>query len=565
MKSSTASWAVLAAFTLVFAWSVGVRPGGGLYSPDVRYRIQTDAMFRGSFSLQPVPQGQRADWAWGVGSQQVWGLGVPFLRMPGEVLARVIGRPSFPDRVTLVMWFAIVIFVAARAFEDVELPTRIAIQATIGFLPLVAALSRTRLFVYEEAVEYAYLWAALQFVLLAGAVRRREEWWLVAAAAVAGFGAHIRPTLFLYGVATVAFSGWIAYRRAGMRLASVVIATFGVGVFSVLWTNALRFDHALEFGQRVNSSRWVLDQYAKNFDYPYAHLPLIAAGRELAAALFGIGIRFNGNDFYAPGPAIHGWFDPAVRFREFYFTSGASWIVIAIAALGWIAAKRDALRWWSIAAFVMMTAFYIRMPTMTSRYAVDFAGAIAAGVCVMLLSLPIERRRTGAIALVLILIYGFLSVAVDPTHAATPLVTQAEAARATPPPITSGPAIPSSYRCGDAIDRIGVAFNGVGWNWSGDCGLAAGTTLFMSMPAGSTCIGLELSEHRPADESVIEVAAGPVRLVRRPGSPLTFCGPEDFRPNPTGVEILSFKWVPVDQLSLTGRPPFLLFRVQMMR
>jgi hypothetical protein len=574
-KPSTGSWIALAALTLVFAWSVGIRPGGGLYSSDTRYRVQTDAMFRGTLALQPVPQGQRADWAWGIGSQQVWGLGVPFLRMPGEVLARVIGQPSFPDRITLVALFAIVLFVATRAFDDVDPITRVAIQSVIGFLPMFAALSRTRLFVYEEAVEFAYLWAALQFVVVAGAERHKSSMWLWAAAAIAGVGAHIRPTLFLYGVVTMLVAGAIVYRRRDLKAAIIATAIFAAGVGTVLWTNTLRFDHALEFGQRVNSSRWVLDQYAKTFDYPYAHLPLINAGRELLAALSGVGIHFNGVDFYGSGPAMHLWFDPTVRFREFYFTSGATWIVIALAVVGWFtggpaftratASKPMVLRAWSIISFVMMTAFYIRMPTMTSRYTVDFAAAITAGVCALLLSLSVERRKMGVAAIGLILSYGFLTVSVSPTHAAVPLVSQAEAARATPAPITSGPPIPSAYRCGDAIDQVGVPFNGVGWNWSGDCSLDAGTTLFLSWPDGSKCVQLELRGASPEDESVIEIAAGPIRLVRRPGSPRIFCGPEGFRPNPTGVEIMSFKWVAADRLSPNSKAGFGLFSVQTMR
>src|SRR4029077_13140293 len=121
-----------------FAWSVGIRPGGGLYSSDTRYRVQTDAMFRGTFALQPVPQGQRADWAWGIGSQQVWGLGVPFLRMPGEVLARLVRQPSFPDRVTLVIVFAPVLFAARRAFDDADPLVQFAMLAVIGFQPMFA-------------------------------------------------------------------------------------------------------------------------------------------------------------------------------------------------------------------------------------------------------------------------------------------------------------------------------------------------------------------------------------------------------------------------------------------
>ena len=123
-------------------------------------------VFRGT-ALQPVPQGQRADWAWGVGASRC-GIGVPFLACRAKCCA-IVGQPSFPDRVTLVALFAIVMS-TALAFEDVDALTRVTIQAVIGFADVRRAVA-TRLFVYEEAVAYAYLWAALQFVLIAGAER----------------------------------------------------------------------------------------------------------------------------------------------------------------------------------------------------------------------------------------------------------------------------------------------------------------------------------------------------------------------------------------------------------
>src|SRR5690348_14896172 len=185
-QSNTIVAAAVVALTIAAAVAAGVRPGGGWFSTDVSYRLQTEAMLRGTFALQQVPHGQRADWAWGHGSQQVWGIGVPILRMPGELIARAAGQRGFPDRVTLIALFAIVIFTLTRAVRGDALQ-RIAIALAVGLLPGFITMLRSRMFVYEEAVVYAYLWAALQIGLLIGAVSKRDARWSYAAAAAAGF------------------------------------------------------------------------------------------------------------------------------------------------------------------------------------------------------------------------------------------------------------------------------------------------------------------------------------------------------------------------------------------
>ena len=561
-QSNTVAMIAVAALTLLVAWAAGVRPGSGWYSPDLSYRQQTEAMFRGTFALQPVPHGQRADWAWGNGSQQVWGLGVPLLRMPGEVLARLAGQSSFPDRLTLIALFALVMIVMVRAVPDTR--AAIAAAAAVGLLPAFITLIRTRMLVYEEAVAYGYLWAALQLALLIGLASKKPNRWAYAAAAVAGFGAFIRPTLFLYGVVTLAMLVFVLWRRRAAAFACVGI--FSAVTLVVLWTNQARFGDPLEFGQRVNVSRWVLDQYAKNFDYPFAHEPVVSAGRELLASLTDRP-RFTGNEFYTNGPSLHPWLSPTIRFREFYFTTGLTpFLLIAIAA--WILIGASALReptagptperivvLWSFTTFVLLAVFYLRMPTMTSRYVVDFAAAIAGGgVGLVLWVFSRDDRRAqastpAAIALAAVIVQGLATASIGPTHAAQPLSTAAEVASSLPAPITHGAAIPSSYRCGDRLGDIGIPFNGVGWNWSGDCRVAAGTTLFLSLPRDHTCVALEFEGLDAAALDAIEVKFGVTHLDRAPGRPAAFCAPAGFARRPSGVEVVSIKWVPIQQFS----------------
>jgi hypothetical protein len=449
---------------------------------------------------------------------------------------------------------------------------RIAVAAAVGLLPGFITMLRTRMFVYEEAVVYGYLWAVLQLALVAGAASTRKAGWSYAAAAAAGFGALIRPTLFLYGAATM-LALLLVHRRS--KIGAAASAIFCAMTLVVLWTNVARFGDPLEFGQRVNVSRWVLDQFAKNFDYPYAHEPLAAAARELGAALTSNTIRFNGNGFYLPGPSMHPSFSPTVRFREFYFTTGlAPFIALAVAAWLLVAARSIRDRFhaldtastivavWALLSFIAMAAFYLRMPTLTSRYVMDFAAAIAAGVAALMMWL-FDRddfrqrfRIAAVVALVALIASGVRGGVISPTHAAQPLATEAIVGTL-PEPVMTGPAVPSSYQCGDRLDDIGIPFNGVGWQWNGDCSLDAGSTLFMTLPADRSCVEIRL-EPEP-DRRDIEVKFAATRLVRN-GS--LYCLPPRFTRNPLGIEIVSLKWVAAAELTILSRPPFKMRSIQ---
>src|SRR5690242_5644947 len=111
-----AAWLAL---WLGFAWCIGLRTWGAWFSPSLAHRLQTEAMLRGALALQATPHGQMADWAWGNGSQHVWGLGVALLRLPFEAIAKVAGQVGFPDRITLWIAFIVTGVVCAWSFDAV--------------------------------------------------------------------------------------------------------------------------------------------------------------------------------------------------------------------------------------------------------------------------------------------------------------------------------------------------------------------------------------------------------------------------------------------------------------
>jgi hypothetical protein len=67
-----------------------------LYSPSLPYRMQTDALLPGHLDRSDKSTGIKFDMDWAEGGvQQVWGLGVPFWRLPFEVAVRAVGSPTF--------------------------------------------------------------------------------------------------------------------------------------------------------------------------------------------------------------------------------------------------------------------------------------------------------------------------------------------------------------------------------------------------------------------------------------------------------------------------------------
>ena len=572
---------------LGFAWCIGLRDWGHWYSPSLPHRWQTEALWRGTFALQPTPHGQMADWAWGNGSQHVWGLGVGLVRFPFEAAAKTLGFAGFPDRVTLWLAFVATTLLAARAFAGTTPLARVVLVLVTVATPAFVTLCRTRLAVYEESVAYAHLWAVAMASLLLVLAERRRDGDLVAACALAGLAPLMRPTLIVDAAVTVGLAGLVR-ARPERRATALALggAAFVAGLVLVGVVNFRRFGSPFETGQLLNVSYIPTDQAAKLFGYPFWSEPFRSAAAELLSSLT-LPARWNAPQWYAP--AIHPWQSATVRFREFYFTTFtplhlgllvAGWITVAAAWLaGRSAARRAALvgppvaigALWSCTVFAGQFVFYLWAPSMTSRYAVDFAAPFAVGMSALLLLLLRAAPTSSQIGIASLAaaanLTAIATAAIAPSHPAGPLFDAAETAAAVQRPRPEPLPLPAAYRCGDAPESAGIKFNGSGWATPGSCEVRVATMLFVPRPAcvrvrvapvtgapplaadGTAAIRakLGLSEMRRVSDEPADAPADD-------GRALVFCTPPDHRPNPAGIELLYLGWTPPAALSPDVRP-----------
>jgi hypothetical protein len=371
----------------------------GWYSASPMYRAQVDALLAGRLALSEAPEALFHDLAWtSDGVQQVWGLGVPAWQTPFELAGRVIGVTPFPNRVPLLAWLTLMVYVLVRALwpREPSEPWWLGAGAILitALLPAFVTLIRGRVGIYEEAAIYAYAAAMIllgSVLRLAAAPTRWRFFVLLACAGLAGF---VRPPAWSYGFATaiVASALWLRHRgRRGLVEVAIGGALFAAGGAAIYATNAARFGSGTEFGHRLNLQSLPGNLYATRFSYPMASASLPEAALELAASLFDRPeLRARGGFFQKN---LHHGVSQKPRWREYYFTTYA-WgyvpLLVAGLVLGGLAWRRrdgpsvanDPMsRWlfaWALLALVPLLAFYLRAPFVSSRYQLDLAPAFAA-------------------------------------------------------------------------------------------------------------------------------------------------------------------------------------------
>jgi hypothetical protein len=166
---------------------------GAWYSSSLPYRQQTEALLGGHVALSTNPSDTEFDMAWSAGGvQQVWGLGVPVWRLPFEILARMFGQPTFPDRIALTLFIALVAYILLRVFtlpegtgsflwsrrnknvpvlfgvadwlrRQSENPAGLVVVILLIAFPPMITLSRQKFDVHEEAVTYGYYYSIALF------------------------------------------------------------------------------------------------------------------------------------------------------------------------------------------------------------------------------------------------------------------------------------------------------------------------------------------------------------------------------------------------------------------
>ena len=581
MRLSRYHFISLAFLALGIALSVSTLIGqsNGGYSTHLHLRYQTEAFMRGSLAVQPVPYHHLQDWAWGNGMQQVWGLGVPLLRLPFELVAKIFTPRGFPDRIVFLLFYLVTALTVysgfRRHFKSGRRPWEPwSLSVLILFCPAFVILLNSRFDAYEEVISYGCLLGFTLFGLLLhfAAAPKKAVYYLICF--LAGFSILVRPTFVAYGAVSFAIATYLTKdRKTLLRWGTFLLA---LGPLFFLITNALRFGSPFNPGHGLNLGGNERIDFAMKFGGPIQFVPLKAAVAELVSSIFFVK---NLNGYYFYRNAIHPWQADVLRFREFYTTTFdkttlllllMSWTVLA--ALFFLRKKEPnpddvsgtdpivrVCGLWSLVSFVLIFAFYVRYVCIASRYIVDFTPAICAGIAALLMAIfkwiPKNfSERDGrlislglAIIAVAWIIQGNHQARVLPTHIGGVRPLDTWQARHPLERVRSGPVLPEQYRCGDDIGKFDIHYNGEGWRITKDCVVAPLTAVYLKNPL---CVTLHIESTGGAlNFQWVQVKFGADRLRKaseeiagRKGI-LKFCRAEDYRANSEKIQLVQIGWV----------------------
>jgi hypothetical protein len=409
------------------------------YSIEDRYRAQTAALAEGHFSLGDTLGEIQHDNTWsGGGVHQVWGLGVPFLQLPFELLAKAFGFDMFPDQLILAFGLFCVtawgyrVAVLNKGGLKAEKSgyslggicfSHVVALLLLLFSPVLVTLLSSRMEIFEVALVYTYLYGIAEAMTLLWFIRKpRLKGWLILSA-MAGSGAFIRPTLLFYGASLMFVAALLLFRNRphpGRDAApKSFLIRWGLPGYSWLWgpflfllgggllflTNLKRFDDGFEFGHKLNvQSGYEMygSMYSTRFDCPWLDEPMLSAGKELFGMLF-LPAKFNNGNWYEqnlfPGQSS------TFRWRETYLRTydlsvlGLVLCSFTAGAAAWRRRKPVTteespdnttprspiddvgyLALWSFLASAPLVGFYLWSPVITSRYMFDFGPAFAVSI-----------------------------------------------------------------------------------------------------------------------------------------------------------------------------------------
>ena len=576
------------------------------FSPNIGYRLQTEAFAKGRLALQDSPFGNRQDWVWGKkGYHQIWGLGVPLLRFPFEVLSKMAHGTGFPDRLTFIFYYGLATFFLIRAFrqnirESAE-PRLIVVRSVQTYIwPAMIMLSSpflnliyTRFDVYEEVVAYGNLWALILLALLMLIIARPSDQCLYALSFASGYAFIIRPTFSVYGLVTFVIGQAYYFRKPEKRKA-VMIATGLFSIFPILLLilNKVRFGSFLEFGYSLNMSSIPVNDFALRFGYPFQSEPWLRAAKELFSIIF-CRPEFNYHDMfkfnYFQGQS------PTLRFREFYFhTFDPTWLLFMILSIpvaysvyrlkvhsADIPLRRMflALAAWSWCNFVGLFLFYSRCPAISSRYIMDFFPAMVGFFVLASMGLVYRmgfskgmRAEIWATAGVILVLISWLSISFFRDLVTTPLGRQIRNFTADEIALRIknqreglergrlGNIVPGEYRCPTPNLLLGIRSNGTGWDFEKTCGVGPITVVFLKP---SLCVELRIRNESLTDSdkllAPIKVKSNLETLLlfskkeREDGTIMTFCSGSDYKIE-TLPRLVSVGWVDPSLLSVIGPP-----------
>jgi hypothetical protein len=404
--------ALAAVGALSICCSTGLIGGWGRwYSHDLTYRRQTEALLRCETPLSRNIADLSWDMAWSEGGvQQVWGLGIPLWRLPFELLARAVGQPAFPDRLALAAAIALsayvvfasllppACFITGRQWmrAAVTQPERLIVGLLLIAFPPVLGLCSGPFNVYEEPIVFGYYYAIGLFASTGAFAHRATPTRYILNGILGGVIGFIRPTLFVYGIATVLSDMSVARReRWSLSRVGIAPALLIAGGLALFASNARRFGGGFEFGHRLNATGADI-MYASRFGASFDQQPYWRRTLELLGALYFVR-ELNGVDNLQT--VVVRWQAPTPRWRHFYSrTFDVSYLVICVGATAVLTGRavypqssppnpphNIGVLAWILLPLCALSAFYVMYYSISSRYMLDFAPAIAAAVASLLL------------------------------------------------------------------------------------------------------------------------------------------------------------------------------------
>jgi len=576
------------------------------FSPNIGYRLQTEVFTKGHLVLQDSPFCNRQDWVWGKkGYHQIWGLGVPLLRFPFEILSKILHGTGFPDRITFLFYYGLAAIFLIRAFqqnirESAEPRLNVARKVQTYIWPVMIMLSPpflnliyTRFDVYEEVVAYGNLWVLILLALLLIIISRPSDRCLYALSLASGYAFIIRPTFSMYGIVTFVIGQGFYFRRPEKRKAVMIAAgLFSIFPILLLILNKVRFGSFLEFGYSLNMSSIPVNDFALRFGYPFQSEPWLRAARELFSIIF-CRPEFNYHDMfkfnYFMGQS------PTLRFREFYFhTFDLAWLLLMFlsipvtysiyrlkARLDDTTLRRGLLTVavWSWCNFVGLFLFYSRCPAISSRYIMDFFPAMVGFFVLASMGLVHQmglskgmRAEIWATAGVILVLISWLSISFYRDLVTTPrgrqirnftadeIALRIKNQRESLERARLGNTVPGEYRCPTPDLLPGIRSNGTGWDFEKTCGVGPITVVFLKP---SPCVELQIRKESLADPdkllTPIKVKSNLETLLLfskkegEDGTIMTFCSGSNYKID-TLPQLVSVGWVEPSSLSVIGPP-----------
>lgn len=569
------------------------------YAVDQSYRLQEDAFLRGELNLRHTPYNHPHDWVWGDGMQQQWGLGVPLLRLPFHVAGKMVNGFGFPDRMILILFYIIVSMFFWYSLDDAgnNLPAAPVecLKRHLITLPLLlyaiinhAAMQMIRgnFGVYEEPVFYGYFWSLLLLAFVFKQLKQQNVAFYLLTCLFAGFIINIRPTFAAYGGMTFAIVFWRAW-KCETRLWWVGLPVYGAGLVFFLVMNTLRFGGPLVTGHTLGLTGSAFFDYFLKFDNPMTWVPFADRARELLHWLF-----FLDMHQVTSGTGDWSWLADVPRDRDFYFKP-FYFIELVLLILAWVFPLGRAaisktkgsdpltrhpessfLALWSFCSFILLFFFYTYFPNLNSRYVVDFAPSVFAGVASLYLycvECGGERERirwvlpVGAGVIMILSIVGLLhadnlksdeihSTGIEQAREIKQIAGQAE-----------GPPLPDEYNCGDREFRFGIPYNNAEWDISGSCRVSWATVHFFDSPQ---CVSITVEPllqsavgDLPLDQEIeMLIGTQPMKRVSESSvgrlKKITFCADGDslYSRHVSPIQMISIRWLDLQAHPGTSSP-----------